>query len=149
MPTRKGTAKSPRTERSSGHAPGASDVLGGVLQRMGEVLGPGAIYSLVHYGALEEGTRLGAQHTPEDSAAVVQLIAEFLGIEARITTDQGNRMSVLVKGGPRFSMEDRVSVALVVGLLEGALSTARRRKMQVTAEPGLGRDGTLELEFAG
>jgi hypothetical protein len=122
--------------------------LGGVLQRMGDVLGPGAIYSLVHYGALEEGLLLAAA-SPGAGTDSAQLVAGLLGVEVKVESDKDKLVRLRIKQAPHFSLENRASVALVVGLLEGAFTTARRRKMQATTDPTMGADGTLKLDLEG
>lgn len=127
---------------------GTRALLGGVLQRMGEVLGPGAIYSLVHYVAVEEGRVLAAGGDVGAADALARRVGDLLGLEVRIEAKPAS-VHVRVKPGPRFSLDSRATTALVVGLLEGALTATHRRKMQLKGEPDARRDGTLELDFTG
>jgi hypothetical protein len=130
-------------------APSSSaQAMAGVLQRMGEVLGPGAIYSLVHYGAVQEGLALAAQDRPADAEQAVRTVAELIGLEAHVVPGPG-RLRVRVKPAPQISLDSRGTVALAVGLLEGMLTAARGAKVQATAEPAPGADGELEIEFDG
>lgn len=143
MPARK--PADPLSAVASG--PSGTGVLAGVLRRMGDVLGPGAISSLVHYGALEEGLHI-AIPSPGDAAAAVQAVAAILGVEARCDVAR-DTVRVHVKRAPHISMESRACSALVVGLLEGALTTARRHKVQAKGDPTLDADGTLHIDLAG
>lgn len=129
--------------------PGAQALLAGVLQRMGDVLGPGAIYSLVHYAAVEEGRRLTSGPAASGVEALVRRIAGHLGIDVRILGEKPGDVRLRLTPGPGFGLESRATTALVVGLLEGALTTTQRRKMQLKGDPAARGDGSLELEFTG
>ncbi len=150
MPARKPQVESRRPGLAPGHADGASALLGGVLHRMEEVLGPGAIYSLVHYVAVEEGRQLVDGGAPGAVDAVAQRVAGLLGLKVRLDVDKGKGLvRARVNPAPHFRLDNRAGSALVVGLLEGALTTAYRRKMQVNGTPGAQGDGSLDLEFGG
>lgn len=127
----------------------AGDVLEGVLQRMGDVLGPGAIYSLVHFGATEEGLQIGSRAGTGGADAAVALVAAALGIEARIEANKAGSLQVVLKPGRRFDVDNRASVALLGGLLEGALTTALRRKLVAKGPPVARPDGTVEFNLGG
>lgn len=129
-------------------APTTVQAMAGVLQRMGEVLGPGAIYSLVHYGAYEEGLALAAQDRPADAEQAVRAVAALLGLEASVAEREG-RLRVQVRPAPQVSLESRGTVALLVGLLEGMLTAAHGSRVQAADEPGFAKDGALEIEFDG
>jgi hypothetical protein len=126
-----------------------AQAMAGVLQRMGEVLGPGAIYSLVHYGALEEGLALGAQDRPADAEQAVRAVGSLLGLEAHVAGRDGGRLRVRLRSAPQISLESRGTVALAVGLLEGMLTAARGSRVNAAGEPTVGRDGELDIEFDG
>jgi hypothetical protein len=140
-------ARPPRPARAVA-PPSAAQAMAGVLQRMGEVLGPGAIYSLVHYGAYEEGLALGGQDRPADAEQAVQTVAAILGLEASIVAGAGG-LRVQIKPAPHVSLESRGTMALAVGLLEGLLTAARGSKVQAAADPATGPAGELEIEFDG
>ncbi|MCA1810648.1 MAG: hypothetical protein LC623_01390 [Halobacteriales archaeon] len=142
------TAPHPLPKAASVQAPTAVQAMAGVLQRMGEVLGPGAIYSLVHYGAYEEGLALAAQDRPADAGQAVRAVAALLGLEAGAAGREG-RLRVRVGLAPQVSLESRGTVALVVGLLEGMLTATHGSKVQAAGEPSLAKDGALEIEFDG
>lgn len=147
-PRPKAQAAPPIAKPAPSGPPSATQAVAGVLQRMGEVLGPGAIYSLVHYGAYEEGLALAAQRRPADAEQAVRTVADLLGLEARLLPVREGRMRVQVHAAPQVSLESRGTAALVVGLLEGMLTAARGGRVQAT-EPGPAKDGVLEIELDG
>jgi len=139
----------PRSNAKAVVAPTAGQAMVGVLQRMGDVLGPGAIYSLVHHGAFQEGLALGAQGRPADAEQAVQTVADLLGLEARLESSRDRRLRVVVQPAPQLSLESRGAAALVVGLLEGLLTAARGSQVLVAGEPHLGPAGELDIELSG
>jgi hypothetical protein len=123
-----------------------TQVLAGVLQRMGDVLGPGATYSLVHYGAHEEGLALAAQDRPASPEDAVATVARILGLAATLARPEG-RLVVHVKPAPNVSLSSRGTAALVVGLLEGMLTAATGGAVQARGEPAADAAGELDIEM--
>jgi hypothetical protein len=121
-------------------------VMAGVLQRMGDVLGPGATYSLVHYGAQEEGLALAAQDRPASPEDAVATLARILGLAATLERPEG-RMVVHVKPAPNVSLSSHGMAALVVGLLEGLLTAATGGAVHARGEPAAGAAGELDIEM--
>jgi hypothetical protein len=123
-----------------------AQVLAGVLQRMGDVLGPGAIYSLVHYGAHEEGLALAAQDRPASAEEAVATVARLLGLAATLARPEG-RLVVHVKPAQNVSLSSRGTAALVVGLLEGMLTAATGGAVQARGEPAADAAGEMDIEM--
>ncbi|MHB8633457.1 MAG: hypothetical protein ACYDBQ_05735 [Thermoplasmatota archaeon] len=127
---------------------GEARVMAGVLERMGSVLGPEATYSLVHYAALEEGLKLGTQSRPSSPEEAVEVVARVLGLEAATTVRGPARVAVDARSGTAFPASGAWT-ALVVGLLEGVLTAAVKRRVQIAGEPRAQADGRLVMEFSG
>lgn len=146
----KSGGKAPRNRPPPKAAPvDPAEVFTGVLHRMGDIMGPGAIYSLVHYGALEEGLRLGTRFTPREPREAIQAVAGLLRLRARVETDHGARIRVLVEPASHVDFQKSGVIALLVGLLEGVLTSAMRKKYAASGEPRIVSKGGLEVEFAG
>lgn len=73
----------------------------------------------------------------------------MLGVEASAQGGHGEALHVQIRPAPHYALQSRPHVALLVGILEGALTTALRRKMQVQGDPRVSAKGVLELEFNG
>jgi len=138
------TAKALATPRL-GVSPGAAQALAGVLQRMGDVLGPGAIYSLVHYGAYEEGVALATQDRPQTAKDAVEAVARIMSLDARLSGDQP--LLVEFAHQPDIAFTSRGTVALLVGLLEGMLTVAVGSKVQANPVPTITPTGALRIEL--
>lgn len=134
------------TRQVTAGSPSATQALAGVLQRMGDVLGPGAIYSLVHYGAYEEGVALAAQDRPRTAQDAVDAVARILGFEARLS---GGGQALVVEFAPQehIAFASGGIVALLVGLLEGMLTAALGSKVQANPNPAITRSGALRIEL--
>ena len=133
------------TRQLTAGSPSATQALAGVLQRMGDVLGPGAIYSLVHYGAYEEGVALAAQDRPRTAQDAVDTVARILGFDARLSGGQ----ALVVEFAPQehIAFASGGIVALLVGLLEGMLTAALGSKVQANPNPAITRSGALRIEL--
>ena len=121
-------------------------LFGGILARMGEIMGTGAVYSLVHFGAVAEGRRLGLElgsKTPQECSAFA---AALLHISMSAESRQA-RLTVKVQPGGALDTRDRAVAAMIVGLLEGLLGSATRQRYKVTKEPTTSDDGSMQFEM--
>ena len=144
------TRRTARTTHAAAANPSdAGAVLGGVVSRMGDIMGPGAVYSLVHYGAIHEGERLGALLEARSVEAGVRQVADLLQVQARLTASPGAHIRVHVAAADHLHLEDRGVQALLAGLLEGVLGVVLRKKCSLARDPYPTRDGGLEFDLSG
>ena len=120
-------------------------LLAGILSRMQDVVGEGASYAMLHYGAVEEGKRLGAR-IGGDLPRLLGAIDALLGQRTEVARDAGDEVTLVVRGG-RLLRGDRATRGLVLGLLEGALGGARGARYSGTASSA-GGAVVLELRRA-
>ncbi len=100
-------------------------LLEGVLGHVRGVVGDGAYRAMLHYGAVEEGRRLvdGAEFRD-----ALERLDSVLGHRSEVVRDDGALVVVRVSESVLVESEDRVLAPVVTGLIEGALSAARRAR---------------------
>jgi hypothetical protein len=131
---------------SMGPADPGFELLGGVLRRVTEVIGPGAAYSMMHYAAVQEGQRLALGAS--DLALALGRIDEALGIRTRIVEDRSGRIVLRLEPVVPPVFNDRGVQGLVLGLFEGAITAGLRRPYRSLAVGELKvNGGPLVLEF--
>lgn len=112
-----------------------NEVLGSILGRLGDVIGDGALRSLVHYGALEVGARLAEQHEGPTSREALRAAADLFHLQIEVRLDTPQRIELLVSGPPELPLSKPGALGLATGVLEGLLSRSRRAQMRLEADP--------------
>lgn len=134
----------------SGVQDDAVQLISGLLGHIKQIVGDGASYAMLHYGAVEEGKRLGSGYSPQDLAKVLERIDAVLGQKTEVLKDDGGSVTVRVVQSPLLKTGHRSMQGVVVGLLEGSLAATRhgRFKGQVVQPPGKD-EVTIELKREG
>lgn len=124
-------------------------LLGGVLSRVGEVVGKGASYALFHYGAVEEGKRFGSDFDPDSTSKALARLDEILVQRSEVVQDESGRVGIIVRGSPLLGLQDPAMEGLVAGILEGVLTGVRGSRFKgTTVERRPADGGAVYLEFA-
>ena len=128
----------------------AVQLIAGLLTHMKQIVGDGASYAMLHYGAMEEGKRFGAGYGPGDLPRVLERIDTVLMQRSEVVGDDGSSVKVRVHSSALLSTGQRSIQGVILGLIEGALSSSRQGRYKgtvlQTAEKGemlveLKRDG--------
>jgi hypothetical protein len=134
----------------SGVSDDAVQLVSGLLGHIRQIVGDGASYAMLHYGAVEEGKRFGSGYGPMDLPKVLQRIDAVLLHESEVAKDDVDVVTVRVRASPLLRTGHRSVQGIVVGLLEGALSASRqgRFKGQIV-QPATKDELTVELKREG
>lgn len=128
----------------------AVQLISGLLAHMRQIVGDGASYALLHYGAVEEGKRLGAGCAPGDLGKVLERMDALLGQRSEVVKDDGASLTVRVHESALLRTGQRSMQGLVMGLLEGSLAASRHGRYKGQIVPSAGADGlTIELRREG
>lgn len=121
-------------------------LIAGLLSHVREVVGDGASYAMFHYGAVEEGKRLGLGVEGGDLAGVLRHLDVVLGQSSEIVRDEGGVVTVRVTSPRLLGAGGRTMEGIMLGLLEGALTSARHHRYRGTvASHGPGEPVVVEL----
>ncbi|MBI2078300.1 MAG: hypothetical protein HYT80_08040 [Euryarchaeota archaeon] len=121
------------------------ELIGGVLARLGDVMGSGALYSLVRYGSLDEGARLGTKINGPDPEAALKAAGRLLHLDVSVGQEGGGAFRLRIRPPPYLRVAKGGTVGLIVGLFEGTLSSILRTKYQLSGEPRLDAGGELTI----
>jgi hypothetical protein len=121
-------------------------LIAGLLSHMKQIVGDGACYAMLHYGAMEEGKRFGAAETGEDLAGVLARIDAILQHKSEIVQETDGLVTIRVHSSPLLSTGQRAMHGIVLGLVEGALTSTRKARYKGTVIQG-GGPGELLLEL--
>ena len=122
------------------------ELLGGVLRRVTEVIGPGAAYSMMHYAAVQEGQRLASGG--QDFASALGHIDLALGVQTRLVEDRSGKIVLRVEPRAPHAFVDRAVQGLMLGLYEGAIMAGLRRPVRAPTPSELHiNGGSFLLEF--
>lgn len=101
-------------------------LIAGLLTHMKQIVGDGASYAMLHYGAMEEGKRFGGGFAAKDLPEVLGRIDAVLLQTSEIVEDGGDALRIRVHSSPLLSTGQRSVQGVILGLLEGALSASRQ-----------------------
>lgn len=121
-------------------------LIAGLLTHMKQIVGEGASYAMLHYGAMEEGKRFGAGYGPADLPRLMERIDGVLGHRSQLLKDEGNLVSVRVHASPLLLTGQRSVQGVILGLLEGALTASRQARYKGTILPAAEK-GELLLDL--
>lgn len=118
----------------------AVQLIAGLLTHMKQIVGDGASYAMLHYGAMEEGKRFGAGYGASDLPRVLERIDGVLMQRSEVVSDDGATVKVRVHSSSLLTTGQRPIQGVILGLIEGALSSSRQGRYKgavlQTAEKG-------------
>lgn len=124
-------------------------LISGLIAHMRQIVGDGACYAMLHYGAMEEGKRFGSGTGPDDLPKVLSRFDDLLLHRTEILKDEGNAVTLRIHSSAFLDEDARAMHGIVLGLVEGALTVSRAARFtgSLVARPGelvveLRRDGT-------
>jgi hypothetical protein len=106
----------------------AVQLVSGLLGHIKQIVGDGASYAMLHYGAVEEGKRIGAAYGSAELSDMLARIDSVLAQRSEVLKDDGATLTVRVHSSALLSTGHRSVQGIVVGLLEGALSASRHAR---------------------
>lgn len=109
----------------------------GLMGHMKQIVGDGASYAMLHYGAIEEGKRIGHGADPRDLGGLLKTLDGIMLQETTIVQDDGHMVVLRVRPSAVLDADARVMQGIVLGLVEGALTSSRssRHKGTLVASP--------------
>ncbi|HVM45287.1 MAG TPA: hypothetical protein VM582_05075 [Candidatus Thermoplasmatota archaeon] len=122
----------------------AVQLMTGLLAHMRQIVGDGACYAMLHYGATEEGKRLGAG---VDAGALPGVLARLDGLlqqRTEVLKDEGDVVALRVHSSALLQGSERPVHGIILGLLEGALTASRAARYRGSVVAG---DGELFVEL--
>lgn len=134
----------------SGVQDDAVQLISGLLGHIKQIVGDGASYAMLHYGAVEEGKRLGSGYAPQDFGKVLERIDAVLGHKTEVLKDDGGTITVRIQQSALLRTGHRSMQGVVVGLLEGSLAASRHGRFKGQVVQPAGKDEmTVELKREG
>lgn len=100
-------------------------LIAGLISHMRQIVGDGACYAMLHYGAMEEGKRFGSGMGASDLPKVVERFDELLLHKTEILKDEGQLVTLRVHSSPFLDANQRAMHGVILGLVEGALTASR------------------------
>lgn len=128
----------------------AVKLISGILGHMRQIVGEGASYAMLHYGAVEEGKRIGSAYGPDDLPLVLTHLDAILRHRSDLLQDDGGTVTVRVDASSFLATGPPAVEGVLVGLLEGCLGASRQARFRgqvvASASPG---DVTIQLRREG
>jgi hypothetical protein len=119
-------------------------LISGLIAHMRQIVGDGACYAMLHYGAMEEGKRFGAGTGPADLPKVLGRFDELLLQRTEILKDEGGAVTLRIHSSALLDQNLRAMQGVVLGLVEGALTASRSGRYKGSMVAG---EGELLLEL--
>lgn len=119
-------------------------LISGLIGHMRQIVGDGACYAMLHYGAMEEGKRFGSGTGPSDLTKVIERFDHLLLQKTEILKDDGTTVTIRVHSSPLLDGNQRAMHGIILGLLEGALTASRAGRFKGSVVSG---NGELLLEL--
>lgn len=126
---------------------GTLEFFNGILLRLGDVIGAGAVHSLVRYGALSEGSKWAARLQGMDAVEALAVAGRLLHLEVHARRTRASTYEVRVRAPAYVQLRRGGPIGLVVGLIEGVLSSVLRAKFELVGEPVIESERDLLLTF--
>lgn len=123
-------------------------LISGLIAHMRQIVGDGACYAMLHYGAMEEGKRFGAGAGASDLATVLGRFDELLLQRTEILNDDGPNVTLRVHSSALLQDNQRAIHGVILGLIEGALTASRAGRYKGAIVAGSG-ELLLELKRDG
>lgn len=118
-------------------------LLSGIVAHMRQIVGDGACYAMLHYGAVEEGKRFGAACPKGNLGEVLENIDRALAQQSEIVSDSGARIVVRVRSSALAETGQLPIHGIILGLVEGGATSARRARYKGSILPARSRDELL------
>lgn len=119
-------------------------LISGLVAHMRQIVGDGACYAMLHYGAMEEGKRFGNGTGPTDLPKVLDRFDQLLQHRTEILKDDGSTVTLRVHSSAFLENNQRALHGVILGLVEGALTASRAGRYKGTVVAG---SGELLLEL--
>lgn len=123
-------------------------LISGLVSHMRQIVGDGACYAMLHYGAMEEGKRFGTGAGPQDLSKVLGRFDDLLLHKTEILKDDGTNLTIRVYSSPLLDTNLRAMHGVILGLVEGALTASRSGRYKGSVIAGSG-ELLLELKRDG
>lgn len=127
----------------------AVQLIAGLVTHMKQIVGDGACYAMLHYGAMEEGKRFGAAAADQDLTHTLGRIDRILGQTSEVVSDNGGDVVIRIHSSPLVDTGQRAIHGIILGLVEGTLTATRRARYKGTLRTGSGGELLLELRKEG
>ena len=130
--------------------PDTVQLIAGLITHMKQIVGDGACYAMLHYGAMEEGKRYGLAHPSGDLQEALARIDQVLMHKSEVVHDDGANVTIKITSSSLLMTGQRAVQGVVLGLVEGALTSARKARYKGTVlTPGEAGEALLELKREG
>lgn len=113
-------------------------LISGLIGHMRQIVGDGACYAMLHYGAMEEGKRFGAGASATELSTVLSRLDELLLQRSEILKDDGSTVTIRVHSSAFLDSNQRAMQGVILGLVEGALTASRSGRYKGTVLNGNG-----------
>jgi hypothetical protein len=123
-------------------------LISGLISHMRQIVGEGACYAMLHYGAMEEGKRFGSGASAADLPKVLERFDQLLLHKTEILKDEGAAVTLRVHSSAFLDTNLRAMHGIVLGLVEGALTASRAGRYKGSVVAGTG-ELLLELKRDG
>ena len=124
----------------------AVQLIAGLVTHMKQIVGDGACYAMLHYGAMEEGKRFGASVADQDLGRALARIDQVLAQRSEVVTDTGAEVRIRIHSSPLADTGQRALHGVILGLVEGTLTSTRRARYKGSVAPGTAK-GELILDL--
>lgn len=114
-------------------------LLSGIVSHMRQIVGDGACYAMLHYGAVEEGKRFGAACPQGNLPEILSHIDRAMGQHSEVVADTGSRVVVRVRSSALAETGQRPIHGVILGLVEGGVTSARKARYKGSILPA--KDG--------
>lgn len=130
--------------------PDTVQLIAGLITHMKQIVGDGACYAMLHYGAMEEGKRFGSGFGENEIGQALERIDGILQHRSDIVRDDGNVVTIRVHSSALLQTGQRAMQGIILGLVEGALTSARKARYKGSVvQPAEGGEILLELKREG
>lgn len=119
-------------------------LISGLITHMKQIVGDGACYAMLHYGAMEEGKRFGSGAGPQDLPKVLDRFDHLLQQKTEVLKDEGATVTLRVHSSAFLDSNLRAVHGIILGLVEGALTASRSGRYKGSVVAG---NGELLLEL--
>lgn len=113
-------------------------LISGLVAHVRQIVGDGACYAMLHYGAMEEGKRFGSGTSPADLPKVLDRFDQLLRQRTEVLKDDGATVTLRVHSSAFLDGKQRALHGVILGLIEGALTASRAGRFKGTVVAGNG-----------
>lgn len=125
-------------------------LISGLITHMKQIVGDGACYAMLHYGAMEEGKRFGSAYAENDVPHALERIDSILMQKSEVVTDDGAVVTIRITASPLLQTGQRAVQGIILGLMEGALTATRKARYKgAVLQSGTPNELLIELKKEG